>query len=188
MMYYKYINDRQVFSQCKVIETSDGIWISNPSEEQILEAGWQIYIPPEVTPTPETTPDYELVISAVKKMLESSTEALSDESALEVAALFPTWIDALNENKELEVGKRLWYDGKLYKVIQRHTPQSDWTPDVTQALYAEISVSEMPDWIQPISAETAYNLGDKVKHNNKTWESDYNANVWEPGVYGWHEI
>lgn len=40
MMYYKYINDRQVFSQCKVIETNDGIWISNPSEEQILEAGW----------------------------------------------------------------------------------------------------------------------------------------------------
>lgn len=187
-MYIKTINDVQVFSTCKTIQMPDGTWISNPSDEQIVEAGWLPYTPPEVIPTPETEPDFETLINAVKTMLESSAEELSDEDALAVAALFPTWISILNENKEIEVGKRLWYDGKLYKVIQKHTPQSDWTPDITQALYAEISVSETPDWIQPISAETAYNLGDKVKHNNKLWESDYNANVWEPGVYGWHEI
>ena len=188
MMYYKYINDRQVFSQYKVIETTDGTWVSNPSDEQIAAAGWLPYVPPEVVPSPETEPDFDSILNAVKTMLKSSTEALSDENALAVAALFPTWISTLDENKELEVGKRLWYDGKLYKVIQRHTPQSDWTPDVTQSLYAEISVAEIPDWVQPISAETAYNIGDKVKHNDKTWESDYDANVWEPGVYGWHEV
>lgn len=37
-------------------------------------------------------------------------------------------------------------------------------------------------------AQDAYNTGDKVKHNDKTWESTVDANVWEPGVYGWSEI
>lgn len=29
---------------------------------------------------------------------------------------------------------------------------------------------------------------DKVIHNGKTWVSDIDNNVWEPGVYGWNEI
>lgn len=29
--------------------------------------------------------------------------------------------------------------------------------------------------------------GDKVAHNGKTWVSDVDNNVWEPGVYGWIE-
>ena len=34
-------------------------------------------------------------------------------------------------------------------------------------------------------AHDAYNIGDKVTHNGKTWVSDVDNNVWEPGVYGW---
>lgn len=33
----------------------------------------------------------------------------------------------------------------------------------------------------------AYNTGDKVSYNGKKWISSYDANVWEPGVYGWEE-
>ena len=35
MMYYKMIGDRQVFSDCRTIQTDEGVWISNPTEEQI---------------------------------------------------------------------------------------------------------------------------------------------------------
>lgn len=44
-MYSKTINGKLVISACKTIQTQDGIWISNPTPEQIAEAGWEVYIP-----------------------------------------------------------------------------------------------------------------------------------------------
>lgn len=187
-MYYKTINDRMVFSDGKTILTNDGVWISNPTAEQIADAGWQVYVPPVVPPQPQTEPYEADIVEAVKKMLAPSTEELSDEDALDVAALFPTWKSKLDEGKEVPAGERLWYDGKLYKVIQAHTPQADWTPDTAVSLYVEVSIAEIPDWVQPISAETAYHLGDKVSHNDKVWESTEDPNTWEPGIYGWKEV
>ena len=185
MTYYKIINDRQVFSTCATIELN-GAWISNPSAEMIAEAGWLPYEPPVIHPSPQTEPDLEQVMEAVKKILSSETTALSDEDALNVAALYPTWSSKVGE--EVQAGERLWYDGKLYKVVQTHTTQEDWTPDVTPALYTEVSIEEVPEWVQPTGAQDAYNTGDKVSHNGKHWESLVDANVWEPGVYGWNEI
>lgn len=187
MMYYKTINDRQVFSTCATIQL-DGLWISNPTKEQIAEAGWEEYIPPVVPPSPQTEPDLEQVMEAVKKILSTNTEALSDEDALNVAALYPTW--ASKVGAEVQSGERLWYDGKLYKVLQSHTTQSDWTPDATPALYTEVSIEEYPEWVAPSGSETAYNTGDKVSYNGKHYESLIDGNVWSPADYpaGWKEI
>ena len=185
MTYYKIINDRQVFSTCATIKLN-GAWISNPSAEMIAEAGWLPYEPPVVPPSPQTEPDLEQVMEAVKKILSSETTALSDEDALNVAALYPTWSSKIGE--EVQAGERLWYDGKLYKVVQTHTTQADWTPDVTPALYTEVSIEEIPEWVQPIGSTGLYMAGDKVKHNGSTWESTVDNNSWEPGVYGWNEI
>lgn len=189
------INDRMVFSDCRTIQTNEGVWISNPSQEQIADAGWQVYTPPIVPPQPQTEPDMEQMIDAVKKMLSSSTEELSDEDALNVAALFPTWVSKLPEDPlnpsptdTLPIGYRLWYDGKLYKVVQAHVPQRTWTPDHTPALYVEISIEEWPEWVQPLGSTDAYPLGAHVSHNSKHWESTIPANVYEPGVYGWVEV
>ena len=43
-------------------------------------------------------------------------------------------------------------------------------------------------WAQPAGAHDAYQTGDKVTHNDATWQSEIDANVWEPGVYGWVTI
>ena len=43
------------------------------------------------------------------------------------------------------------------------------------------------EWEQPDSTNP-YMQGDKVTHNGKTWISDIDGNVWEPGVYGWNEV
>lgn len=187
-MYYKIIGERTVFSTCKTIQTNDGVWISNPSDEQIAEAGWLPYVPPVVPPQPETEPDYGDVLAAVKKMFSTETEELSDEDALDVAALFPTWKSKLDEGKEIPVGERLWYDGRLWKCITAHTPLANWTPDISPSLFVEVSIEEIPEWVQPISAETAYHLGDKVRYNDKIWESIVDNNTWAPGVYGWTEM
>ena len=178
MMYYKIINGQEKFSDCRTIQTNEGVWISNPTEEQIADAGWQIYEPPVVPPTPQTEPDMYDVMEAVKKMLATSTVELSDEDALSVAALYPTWTSKVGQT--VNVGERYWYDGKLWKVVQSHTVQEDWTPDTASSLFTEVSIEEWPDWVQPISAETAYNTGDKVTYNGKHYISLIDNNVWSP--------
>lgn len=186
-MYYKIINDRMVFSDCKTIQLDNGQWISNPDSTTIAAAGWLPYTPPPVVPIPQTEPDYDAILQAVKTMLASSTEDLSDEDALEVAALFPTWASKIGE--QVTVGERLWYDGKLYKVIQSHIEQEDWKPDITTSLYVEVSIEEWPEWVQPTGAHDAYNTGDKVTFENKHYISLIDNNIWSPATYpaGWQE-
>ena len=186
MMYHKFIGDREVFSDCKTIQLEDGRWVSNPSEEQIAAAGWEPYTPPIVPPQPELEPDDYTIIQAVKTMLASSTDELSDEDAIEVAALFPTWISKMGE--DVSAGERLWYDGELWKVLQPHTVQETWTPPTSPSLFVKVSIEEIPEWVQPVSAETAYHKDDKVKHNKMIWQSIVDNNTWEPGVYGWVQL
>lgn len=187
MLYTKEINGQQVFSTCTTIQLPGGGWVSNPTAEQIAAAGWEEYIPPVVPPSPQTEPDLEAVMNAVKKMLASSTDDLSDEDALAVAALFPTWHEKIDS--QVEAGERLWYDGKLYKVLQTHTSQSDWTPDTAVSLFVEVSIEEWPEWVQPISAETAYNEGAHVTFEGGHYISLINGNTWSPVEYpaGWEK-
>ena len=91
------------------------------------------------------------------------------------------------DGKAYAVGDRVKYNGLLYRCVQAHTSQADWTPDVVPALWVRTSTEEWPEWIQPTGAHDAYNKGDKVSHNEKHWVSDIDANVYEPGVYGWTE-
>ena len=123
--------------------------------------------------------------NAVKKanLIQTAINYLPDEEAETVTALFPDWEDG----KAYAVGDRVKYDGLLYRCVQAHTSQADWTPDVVPALWVRTSTEEWPEWIQPTGAHDAYNKGDKVSHNEKHWVSDIDANVYEPGVYGWTE-
>ena len=109
---------------------------------------------------------------------------VDDETALTGKELYPVWA----ENISVSVNDRYQYNDKLYKCVQAHTTQADWTPDATPALWVEVSLDELPEWKQPAGAHDAYAKGDKVKHNGKKWKSTADANVWEPGVYGWSEI
>lgn len=178
MMYYKMIGDRQVFSDCRNIQTNEGVWISNPTEEQIAAAGWLEYVPPVIPPQPQTDPDIDTMMEAVKRMLANSTESLSDEDALNVAALFPTWVSKMGQ--AVNVGERYWYDGKLWKVIQQHTVQDDWTPDTAASLFVEVSIEEWPQWVQPQGAQDAYMIGDKVTFEGVHYVSLIDNNVWSP--------
>lgn len=170
MLYYKEKNGRRIFSACSGLTASERI-----------AAGWR-ELSTSLPNYPRTEPTYFEIVDAVKRILHN-VEELTDEEALEVAALYPTWASKIGE--EVQAGERLWYNEKLYKVIQMHTVQEDWTPDVTASLYIEVSIVEWPAWKQPLGSEDAYNMGDKVSHNDKHWVSNIDANVWEPGVAGW---
>lgn len=119
---------------------------------------------------------------AFRAKIERAAAAVTeDATALDLIELFP----AYKVGMAYAVGDRIRYGGKLYRVVQAHTSQADWAPDGTPALYTEVSVEEWPEWRQPAGAHDAYPLGAKVTHNGKRWTSTADANVWEPGVYGW---
>ena len=118
---------------------------------------------------------------------------LDDESAMEIADLYPEWT---GDSKRYLAGTIVKYgvnkDGEtqLYTVIQEHTSQADWTPGTVASLYKAIGFTEsgVPIWTQPLGGHDAYALGHKVSHKGQIWESTCNGNVWEPGVYGWSVV
>lgn len=120
---------------------------------------------------------------AYRRMIESAAVTLDDGKALESIALFPLWRSGMVVN----VGDRYRYMDKLYKVVQQHTTQYDWTPDAVPALFVEVSVEDWPEWRQPTGAHDAYNIGDKVSYDGRHYTSLINGNVWSPDAYpaGW---
>jgi hypothetical protein len=128
-----------------------------------------------------------MIAEAVKKMFSTDTGEMSDEDALEVAALYPTWHSRLEKGEKCKVNERLWDDGNLWKVLIEHTPQADWRPADSPSLFVRVTIEEWPQWVQPTGATDAYRLGAQVTHNDLHWISEIDYNTYEPGVYGWRQ-
>ncbi len=107
-------------------------------------------------------------------------------TAAEHAELFAEWAYPV----DYKTGQIRRYGGKLYKCVQDHKSQADWTPDTAGSLWSVTAdpAEEWPEWSQPVGAHDAYSKGDKVSHGGKHWQSTVDANVWEPGVYGWDDV
>ena len=181
MLYVKIVNGQEKFSNCRTILMPSGVWVSNPSPEQIEEAGWTEYVPPAVEIEPEIEPEATLVLDAIKKMLSTEINSLSDEEALSVAALYPTWFSKIGET--IGVGERVWYDNNLYKVIQQHTVQESWNPVDASSLFVLVSIEEWPELVVPISSANPYMIGDKVTYNNNHYICKLDNCVWTPNEY-----
>lgn len=122
----------------------------------------------------------------LRPYIEKAATSLDDTDALNAVELYPEW----KSDTSYDVDQRLRYGGVLYRVLQDHTSQNDWTPDVATSLFSQVLIPDpdaIPEWVQPDSTNP-YMLGDKVTHNGKTWENTIDNNVWEPGVYGWNEV
>lgn len=121
----------------------------------------------------------------VRAAMDAAAAALTDEQALKAAALYPAW----SAEDTYDAGERVRHGGALYKCLQGHTAQADWTPTAAPSLWAKVLTSDTGEplpWEQPDSTNP-YMKGDKVTHGGKTWVSTMDNNVWEPGVYGWEE-
>lgn len=124
-------------------------------------------------------------VDARLNQIDVALTVIPDAEAPDAMTLFRKWEPGLS----LVLGQRLQHSGKLYRVEQPHTSQEGWEPDKTPALFTEIAKpGEIPEWKQPTGAQDAYNKGDRARHSGQVWESDVDANVWEPGVYGWSVI
>ena len=126
----------------------------------------------------------------LRAMIEKAAVSLSDEDALEAVELFPLWAVGI----AYEADQRIRYGDKLYRVVQAHTSQDSWTPDITPALWTEVAKpGEIPVWKQPTGAQDAYMTGDKVWYPEKdttVYISLIDNNTWSPEAYpaGWEVV
>lgn len=125
-------------------------------------------------------------LEKLRALIRKAAENLSDADALDGVELFPPWAPDTDYTR----GQRIRYGDLLYRLIpETHRSQEDWPPDLVPAVWARIDdpADAWPEWRQPLGSEDAYPAGAKVSHNEKHWTSDLDANIWEPGVYGWTE-
>ena len=142
---------------------------------------------------PEKTPEVQsAMVQAAVAVAQIQAQSLTDEQAITVKNIYPAWDgNGVSYQKDYY----LTYNGKLYKVLQVHTSQADWSPDTAPSLFAEVLPGQggtgIGEWVQPGSTNP-YQTGDRVTHNGKMWESLIDGNVWEPGTQGsealWQEV
>ena len=131
------------------------------------------------------------IAEQMRKALQMFAATLTDEQAMEVVAVYDSW----KVGKAYSVGDFLTYgvngvgDSQLYKVVQSHTSQEDWTPDASASLYVAIGLDDSgyPVWAQPTGAHDAYNKGDVVNYKGILYQSLIDGNVYSPEAYpaGW---
>ena len=115
-------------------------------------------------------------------------ELAADEVAMQVPNLYPMWKEEVN----YVVGERILFDDVLYKVLQNHTSQKGWEPNVADSLFAKVLIPDenvIPEWEQPESTNP-YMKGDKVMYDGKTYVSLIDNNTYSPEQYpaGWEEV
>lgn len=71
---------------------------------------------------------------ALFSALETLRAGATDNQALEAKYLYPVW----QPDTAYTTAHRLLYGDILYRVLQDHTSQADWTPDITPALYTVV--------------------------------------------------
>lgn len=84
----------------------------------------------------------------LRPYIEKASAALSNNDALKAIELFPVW----KVDIHVSVDERYSYLTKLYKCVQAHTTQSDWTPDVTSALWVVVDAEHGGTIDDPIPA------------------------------------
>lgn len=150
---------------------------------ETLRAAWR-----EEHPEPPTNAELASSLASVQSASAVAFVALCEVGTLDTvtasehADLFAPWAYPI----AYTVGQLRRHNGKLYKCVQAHTSQADWTPDTAASLWSVAAdpAEEWPAWSQPVGAHDAYAKGAKVSHNGKHWTSNVDNNVWEPGTAG----
>ena len=122
----------------------------------------------------------EVSLNKIGKIVANNVT--DDAVALTIQEFYDIW----EVGVAYEVGRYLQYKSVLYKVLQPHTSQETWTPDVASSVYAKVLIDPtgetIPEWEQPDSTN-AYMTGDKVRFEGVVYESTMDNNIWSPTAY-----
>jgi hypothetical protein len=121
-------------------------------------------------------------------------DSIIDENLDQFSKILPTFTTGMKYTK----GNMVVYENSVYRVLQDHTSQNDWTPDKTASLFVkvagaevsdsgEVTVNEWPNFVQPTGATDAYSKDSKVTFEGCHYISLIDNNVWSPVTYpdGW---
>lgn len=125
--------------------------------------------------------------AVVRAAMDTAGEYLTDEQAELAKEIYPFW----EENIDYRTGDRRREDGALYKCLQGHRSQRDWTPSKTPALWVEISVEEWPLIPNPIPSTNPWMKDQKGRTTDgRKWISLQDHNTWQPDEHpaGWQEV
>ncbi len=123
--------------------------------------------------------------------IEAAAKVQNDEAAAQSIWMYPEFTAGMT----ICGGDRVRYQDNLYRCIAPEgTPvqlSPDWTPIHAPSLFAKLlpGQDDLPigAWEQPNSTNP-YRMGERVMHHGVLWVSVTDANVWEPGVYGWERL
>ena len=103
----------------------------------------------------------------LRQLIEQLAVTLADETALTGVELFPMWAIG----RAYATGDRVQHGGRLYKCVQAHTSQADWTPDATPALWTKICESHAGTLTDPIpySGNMALEAGKYYSQNGAVY-------------------
>ena len=128
-----------------------------------------------------------------RKAVQMFAASLSEDKAMEISTIYDPWMagKAYSAGEYVTYGANTVGDPQLYKVVQAHTSQADWTPDAVASLFSPIGLDDSgyPVWSAPTGAHDAYNTGDIVNYNGTLYESLMDGNIYAPDAYpaGWRE-
>lgn len=125
--------------------------------------------------------EYMESLPSVEERLESMSFAIQrlvrvdelDEGELaEMISLYPTWESAMYKGKEVEKGIKYTYKGKLYSVVQPHTPQDNWNPERDNGtLWDEVVPAGVVDEWEQRYGHNPYQPGDKITWQGNIYEA-----------------
>lgn len=119
--------------------------------------------------------------SAIRLITQKIAPSLSTDELMQVAAILPNW----DASKTYVADDIVRYQQSLY---QAHGDvPANTVPDAATDKWMDLMkpVDGVARWIQPNSAENAYNASAVVMHDDQQWSSDEDYNMHEPGVDGW---
>lgn len=114
-------------------------------------------------------------------------DELTPEELMELRGIY----DPFKVPKAYVTGDIIRYEDKLYKVVQDHTSQDNWTPDAVPALYTPIEPEGViPEWKKPTGEHDAYMKGDQILFEGEVYRSLIDSNTWSPTEYpaGWEAV
>lgn len=119
--------------------------------------------------------------SAIRLIMQKIAPSLSTDELMQVAAILPNW----DSSKTYTEGDIVRYQQSLYRAIGE-VPDNT-VPDAATDKWMDLTkpVDGVARWIQPNSAENAYDSAAIVMHDDDQWSSDEDYNMHEPGVEGW---
>ena len=132
---------------------------------------------------------YEQITNPEKQVIIETS--VTEQELNSIKTIFPQWMAgeqvwAKDGDKPADICQ---YGEQLYRCIQSHITQADWTPDITSNLWGKISVGEeYQEWYPDIYL--VIQTGEKVQWQGVVYECINPTFAWiEPGTadsgFGW---